>query len=146
MTGGRDRPVRHLRLILPRRRILIVDPSPTHRQLLELMLDGRHDVDSASDAATGIAVAFSLRPDLILLDVELPDRSGFDVCRALRAARETRWTPIILVTCHGDERAVATGFQTGCTDVIVKPVEPLEFRAKVESWLVVAPFRPDAAR
>ena len=118
-----------------RRRILIVDDSSTHRLWLELMLGSRYDIDVAADGEAGLRAAVANTPDLILLDVVMPGADGFTTCRALRQRVETRKTPVIMVTTKDEEVDVETGYTSGCTDYIAKPVDQLELLAKVESWL-----------
>jgi len=121
-----------------RRRILIVDDSSTHRLWLELMLGSRYDIDVAVDGETGLRAAIAHTPDLILLDVVMPGADGFTTCRALRDRAETRKTPVIMVTTKDEEIDVETGYTSGCTDYIAKPVDQIELLAKVESWLEAA--------
>jgi len=116
-------------------RILIVDDSSTHRLWLELMLGSRYDIDVAVDGEAGLRAAVANQPDLILLDVVMPGVDGFTTCRALRKRTETRKTPVIMVTTKDEEIDVETGYTSGCTDYIAKPVDQLELLAKVESWL-----------
>jgi twitching motility two-component system response regulator PilH len=122
----------------PRRRILIVDDSSTHRLWLELMLGSRYDIDVAVDGESGLRSAVANHPDLILLDVVMPGVDGFAACRELRKRPETRLTPVIMVTTKDEELDVETGYSNGCTDYISKPVDQLELLAKVESWLDAA--------
>lgn len=121
-----------------KRRILIVDDSTTYRLWLEMMLQGRYQVFTAADGHSGVQCALRVRPHLILLDVVMPNMDGLTACRALRWDPSTRRTPIILVTTKGEEWDLEAGFTAGCTDYITKPVDQLEFLAKVESWLDVA--------
>ena len=118
-----------------KRRILIVDDSSTHRLWLELMLGARYEVDVAVDGEGGLRKALVNHPDLILLDVVMPGLDGFTTCRELRKRPETRQTPVIMVTTRDEEMDVESGYTSGCTDYIAKPVDQLELLAKVESWL-----------
>ncbi|HZH39981.1 MAG TPA: response regulator [Gemmatimonadales bacterium] len=121
-----------------KRRILIVDDSSTHRLWLELMLGSRYDIDVAVDGEGGLKAAAANKPDLILLDVVMPGVDGFTTCRALRERAATRKTPVIMVTTKDEEIDVETGYTSGCTDYIAKPVDQIELLAKVESWLDAA--------
>jgi DNA-binding response OmpR family regulator len=121
-----------------RKRILIVDDSATHRLWLEQMLASRYDVDVAIDGEAGLSAAAAQHPDLILLDVVMPGLDGFSTCRELRLRAETRQTPVIMVTTKDEEIDVETGYSSGCTDYVYKPVDQLELLAKVESWLDAA--------
>jgi len=110
----------------------------TYRLWLEMMLQGRYEVHTADDGKAGVQAALSVRPHLILLDVVMPETDGLAACRALRWHDETRSTPIILVTTKNEEWDLEAGYAAGCTDYITKPVDQLEFLAKVESWLEAA--------
>ena len=112
-----------------------MDDSSTHRLWLELMLGSRYDIYVAVDGEGGLRAAAANKPDLILLDVVMPGVDGFTTCRALRKRTETHKTPVIMVTTKDEEIDVETGYTSGCTDYIAKPVDQLELLAKVESWL-----------
>ena len=116
-------------------RILIVDDSSTHRLWLAMMLRDRYEVHMAGDGEAGLLCAIGVRPDLILMEVVLPQLDGLAACRELRRRPETRRTPVILVTSLAEEWDVEAGFVSGCTDYVVKPVDQLELLMKVESWL-----------
>lgn len=124
MTGARRR-----------RRVLVVDDAATMRHWMELHLRDAYDVSVAADGEEAVSMALSVRPDLILLDVEMPRVDGFAACRALRTLPGTRRIPIILVTSRTEPSDVEAGFSCGCTDFIGKPVDEMELAAKVESWV-----------
>jgi CheY-like chemotaxis protein len=119
-----------------RQRVLVVDDAAMMRRWMELKLGDAYDVSVAADGDEAVTVALTVRPDLILLDVEMPRLDGFATCRALRSQPVTRRTPIILVTSRTEPSDVETGFACGCTDFIAKPVDEMELAAKVESWVV----------
>lgn len=77
---------------------------------------------SACDGKEGLEVAVEKKPDLILMDVEMPRMSGIEACRALRENAVTRRIPIVLLTSRGEDSAVKTGFDSGCTEYLLKPV------------------------
>lgn len=118
-------------------RVLVVDDSATARLWLESQLREWYDVSAARDGEEAINVALEVRPDLILLDVEMPRVDGFAACRALRALAVTRSTPIVMVTSRTDPVDVEAGFASGCTDFIGKPVDVTELYEKVASWIAV---------
>jgi CheY-like chemotaxis protein len=120
----------------PKKRILIVDDSPTALVWQLLLLQGeRYDTLTACDGAEGVRIALLERPDLILLDVTMPSMDGFAACRALRAAPETRDTPILMVTTNGDMVNTLAGFEAGCNEYITKPLERGEYLTKIRSYL-----------
>jgi DNA-binding response OmpR family regulator len=123
-------------MIPPKKRILIVDDSPTAIVWQLLLLQGEsYDTLTASDGAEGLRIARQERPDLILLDVTMPSMDGFAVCRALRAARETKNIPVLMVTTHGDMVNTLAGFEAGCNEYITKPLERSEYLTKIRSYL-----------
>ena len=116
-------------------KVLVVDDSATVRFALFSLLNERFDVHVAMDGETGIEMAQEIQPQLILLDVVMPDLSGLVVCRALREDARTVVTPIIMVTSQDDEWEVEAGYAAGCTDYVVKPVDKTELLMKMDSWL-----------
>jgi len=115
-------------------RILVVEDEPTIALGLkdDLMLEG-HTVDVVTDGVTAEQHALERRHDLILLDVMLPGRDGFSVCRTVRAAGVS--TPIIVLTARGQELDKVRGLQLGADDYVTKPFSPLELLARVQSVL-----------
>jgi two-component system phosphate regulon response regulator PhoB len=78
-------------------------------------------VYSAGNASQGIRLALDVLPDLVLLDLSLPDMEGFEVCKELRAEPRTRMIPIVILTARGDETDEVLGFRMGADDYITKP-------------------------
>jgi len=117
------------------KRILIVDDNADSRYSLRLLLDG-YEVLEASGGEEAIELARKERPNCLLLDVEMPGMSGFDVCRRLRSLDETRRVPIILVTGHHrDTQSLVKGLAAGGDEYVTKPVSQQELRARVEAML-----------
>jgi two-component system alkaline phosphatase synthesis response regulator PhoP len=117
-----------------RKRILLVEDEPG----LRLTLSGRltsegHVVEQAIDAATALARASSEPFDLLVLDVMLPDRSGFEVCRDLR--QRGVQTPILMLTARGQVEDRVLGLRLGADDYLVKPFAMSELLARVEARL-----------
>src|ERR1700704_1758395 len=102
-------------------RLLIVDDNPLNLELFEATLtDDGHQVAVASDAVSGLARALADPFDVVLLDVQLPERSGLDVCRDLRAAGRTG--PILAVSATALPGQVALGFAAGFDEYLTKPL------------------------
>ena len=121
---------------MPRKKILLVDDSATTLLMEKMILaKGAYDLATAASGEEAIETARRERPDLILLDVVMPGLSGFDVCKVLREEEATRETPIIMVTTRGEAHNVETGFKLGCDDYVTKPIDSLELKSKVESYL-----------
>ena len=118
------------------RNILLIEDNEQNRYLTAFLLEQRgYRIAWASDGPAGIAMARSETPDLILLDIQLPLMSGYEVARALRALHSLRKTPIVAVTSYamsGDrERCLAAG----CDGYIEKPIDPETFVTEIERFL-----------
>ena len=121
---------------MDRKKILLVDDSRTARLMEQTILaTGQYDIVVATDGQDGIEKATSQRPDLILMDVVMPRLSGFEACRILRSCEETRAIPVIAVTICGELEVILTGYHSGCTDFVLKPINGVELLTKVENYV-----------
>ncbi len=119
-----------------RKKILVVDDSATTLMIEKLILrKGPYELVTASDGVEAIERAVAERPHLILMDVVMPRMTGFDACRALRSRDDTAGIPIILVTTRGEGENVETGYETGGSDYVTKPINAAELLAKVRDQL-----------
>jgi two-component system alkaline phosphatase synthesis response regulator PhoP len=116
------------------KRILVVEDEPSIAMVLEddLRREG-YDTETASDGDTAVRRAISGGFDLILLDVMLPKKDGFEVCRELRRAGVE--TPIILLTARAQEAEKVLGLELGADDYVTKPYSARELRARVKAQL-----------
>ena len=113
--------------------LLFIEDDEAIRTALQLVLeDEGYEVAVAGDGETGIKMFGQLAPDLVLLDLRLPDISGFEVCRAIR---RTSITPIIMVTAQTDTSDLVNGFDAGADDYVTKPVVPKELAARIRAAL-----------
>jgi len=94
-----------------------------------------YEVVSACDGKEGVEKALALKPDLILMDVEMPRMSGIEACRALRKNDATKNTPIVLLTMRGEKSAVQTGLDSGCTEYMLKLVNEEKLLAVLKKYL-----------
>jgi putative two-component system response regulator len=121
-----------------RPRVLAVDDATDLLALMAKALGADYDVDTAADAGTAIEKAFAEpQPDLILLDVEMPDVSGFEVCRALKAEAQSAQIPIIFLTGKTEAQAQVEGFELGAVDYISKPINAKVLKARVRLHLAL---------
>jgi two-component system phosphate regulon response regulator PhoB len=117
-------------------RILIVDDEPDIVELLEYNLrQSGYAIVTARDGASALAEVRRQRPDLILLDLMLPDISGTEVCRRLRKDAATESIPIMMITARGEEIDRVVGFELGADDYITKPFSPREIVLRVQAVL-----------
>lgn len=116
------------------KRILVIEDEP--QMLLglrdNLELEG-YEVETASDGDEGLAKAASFSPDLVILDVMLPRKNGFDVCRELRARANP--TPIVMLTARSAETDKVLGLELGADDYVTKPFSITELLARVRAVL-----------
>jgi DNA-binding response OmpR family regulator len=121
---------------MDKRRVLVIEDDPDIREILEYNLTNEgFDVVSATDGERGLREAAANKPDLILLDLMLPGIPGLDVCRRLRAGRNLKDVPIIMVTAKGEEADVVSGLELGADDYITKPFRVRELVARVSAVL-----------
>ncbi|HUK83791.1 MAG TPA: sigma-54 dependent transcriptional regulator [Verrucomicrobiae bacterium] len=116
--------------------ILVVDDTPANLRLLTDLL-AKHDyrVRPASDGALALKSVAARIPDLILLDVSMPDMDGYEVCRRLKADEKSSRIPVIFISAFGDTQQKVTGFEAGGVDYITKPFEAEEVLARVRTHL-----------
>jgi DNA-binding response OmpR family regulator len=113
--------------------LLFIEDDEAIRTALRLVLeDEGYEVAVAGDGETGISLFGQINPDLVLLDLRLPDISGFEVCRAIR---RTSITPVIMVTAQTDTSDLVNGFDAGADDYVTKPVVPKELSARIRAAL-----------
>src|SRR6056297_90252 len=117
-------------------RILVVDDVATNRIVMKVKLTSAcYTVDQADCGAAALAAARDNQPDLILLDLVMPDMSGHEVLRRLKADPVTSHIPIILITALSDRTAKMEGLQAGADDFLTKPVDEVTLLARVRSLL-----------
>lgn len=115
--------------------VLLVDDDPVMIRVLAKMLDGVGDLRFALSGADALRVARERVPDLMLLDAELGDASGFEICAELKREPRFRDVPIIFVTSHTTQASELEGFAAGAADFIAKPVSEPLLRARVGTHL-----------
>lgn len=126
--------------------ILIVDDEPASVALLKRLLPQQYQLLGATDGHTALDLAGQYRPDLILLDVRMPDMDGYEVCRALKEHPETADIPVIFLTSLTEVEAIVKGFTLGAVDYIVKPFNAIELNARVNTHLLLQATKEELAR
>jgi diguanylate cyclase (GGDEF)-like protein len=117
--------------------ILIIDDSPEVIRFLSMLLNDQAAINFATRGEEGLALARKLQPDLILLDVALPDIDGFEVCRRLKADLDTASIPVLFVTAGSDVASEVMGLEIGAVDFIAKPLNPPIVRARIRTQLAL---------
>jgi len=118
------------------KRILVVEDNETNMYLIKFMLEkSGYEVIEARESAVGVELAVKEKPDLILMDIQLPDMNGLEATKRIRASEADSEIPIIALTSFamaGDrEKALAAG----CTGYIEKPINPDTFISEIEKYL-----------
>lgn len=121
-----------------KRKVLVVDDQPENLAVLTGLLKGEYRVMAATNGATALEIATSdKRPDLILLDVMMPEMDGHEVCRRLKENRETSEIPVIFTTAMSEVDDEAKGLELGAVDYIIKPLNPTIVEARVRTHLAL---------
>jgi CheY-like chemotaxis protein len=124
------------------RTVLIIEDNEQNRYLATFLLEAHgYEVVSAFDGPSGIALAETMVPYLVLLDIQLPKMDGYDVARQLRAIDTLRATPIIAVTSYAMVSDREKSLSAGCNGYIEKPIDPDTFVAEIERVVEVTATR-----
>lgn len=117
-------------------KILLVDDEPAQLELLRYNLEkAGFETILANNGRDAILMSEEYEPDLVVLDWMMPETSGIDVCRELRARADMRFLPIIMVSARGEEGDRALGLDSGADDYVSKPFSPRELVARVKALL-----------
>ncbi len=119
-------------------KILVVDDTETNIKLLRALLKGAgYEVVIATCGTEALTAAGSENPDIILLDIMMPDLTGFEVCQRLRSSPDTRQTPIVFLTALHEMEDHMRAMDVGGDDILTKPINKLELLTRVKSLLRV---------
>jgi DNA-binding response OmpR family regulator len=117
-------------------KILVVDDEPNIAELLEIDLDSAgYEVIIAYNGKEALERVKEIRPDLILLDVMMPELNGFQTCEILRKDEDNISIPIIMLTAQDDESEISKALELGADDYAIKPVKKNELFKKIEKLL-----------
>ena len=115
------------------KKILIIDDDPQIREVVRIGLEqAGYATLTAGDGAAGLALVGSARPDLVVLDIGLPEMDGFEVCRRLRGQSQV---PVLFLSARDEELDRVLGFEMGADDYVTKPFSPRELVARVKAIL-----------
>ena len=116
--------------------VLLVEDEPNLNETISFNLESEgYEVTSTLNGKDALDAIEKKKPDLILLDLMLPDMSGLEICRELRSSKKTKKIPIMMVTAKGEEVDRIVGFELGADDYIVKPFSIREFMLRVSAML-----------
>ena len=116
--------------------LLVVDDTEDIRDLVTSVLQDTYTIRPAFDGRSALRRALEKpTPDLVLLDVDMPGASGYDVCRALKVTAATAEIPVIFLTSRDEPSDVVKGFQLGAADYIIKPLNAEVLRARVRNQI-----------
>ena len=119
-------------------KVLLIDDEPDIIEFISYNLEKEGlEVHSATSADDGIALAKSIKPDIILLDVMMPDKDGIEACQELRKIDEFKNTLIVFLSARAEDFAQLAGYQAGANDYIVKVVKPKILASKVKALLQI---------
>ncbi|NWG25663.1 MAG: response regulator [Pseudorhodoplanes sp.] len=118
------------------KRILVIEDTEDNRKILrDLLTNAGFELIEATDGESGIRMAAQERPDLILMDIQLPIVNGYEATRRIKANPETRHIPIVAVTSYALSGDEAKAREAGCDGYIAKPFSPRNLLAKVREFL-----------
>jgi DNA-binding response OmpR family regulator len=121
---------------MEQRRIMVVEDHTQTRELLQYNLTAAgYDVRTAGAGEQGLDTMTRWRPDLVLLDIMLPEIDGLEVCRRLKQIPNLRAVPVIMLTARGDEVDRVVGLELGAEDYVVKPFSPRELLLRIKNAL-----------
>jgi adenylate cyclase len=127
-------------------RILVVDDTPANLQALAgILKDKGYQISVATNGKQALDVLARVRPDLILLDVMMPEMDGFETCRRLKESESWRQIPIIFLTAKTDTADIVQGFELGAVDYVAKPFNAHELLARVNTHLTLDELRRSLA-
>lgn len=117
-------------------RVLVIDDDPTALRLVGYVFHrADFEVHVAANGVDGLSKVDNVQPDVVILDVMMPDMSGLEVCERLRSQPSTAQLPIIMLSARGQVEDKISGFKAGADDYVPKPVEPEELVARARALL-----------
>lgn len=118
------------------KRILLVDDADTILMIEQMILNQEgYSLITARNGKQAVEKAVAQKPDLILMDILMPEVDGFEACRQIRQHEATRAIPIIMVTTRSEQKNMEAGFHSGCNDYVTKPIDRLELISKIRNFL-----------
>jgi DNA-binding response OmpR family regulator len=121
---------------MKKRRVLIIEDEPNIVLSLEFLLQREgYDTASATDADAGLSLVRELHPDVVLLDIMMPKRNGYELCQTIKGDPELRAIPVIMVSARGQEVEVLKGLELGASAYVTKPFGNAEILEEIRAVL-----------
>ncbi len=121
---------------LVKKKVLVVDDEPDIVRLVEISLKlCNYDVFTAGNGKDALRMIKENPPDLVLLDVMMPEMSGYEVCQAIRSDAATKALPVVMLTAKGQKGDAEKGLEVGADDYIIKPFDPYDLGEQVSRFL-----------
>ena len=118
------------------KRVLMIEDHENNRRILRDLLTSKgYDVIEAVDGLDGVSAARTFRPDLIIMDIQLPGIDGYEATRRIKANSETKKIPIIVVTSYALSGDDVKAFEAGCDAYVAKPFSPRDILSKIREYL-----------
>ncbi|MCX9014554.1 MAG: response regulator [Candidatus Methanoperedens sp.] len=124
-------------------KILVVDDEPLCIELITGLLHNEYEIKTASDGKEALEKVKETSPDLVLLDIIMPEIDGYEVCRRIKSDAKTKCTPVIMVTSLTETEDRIKAIEAGADDFVTKPVNSLELNARVKSLLRVKKYHDE---
>jgi len=118
-------------------RVLVVDDEPNNLQLMAEILNNLYNLSFAPNGVKALEITNKLKPDIILLDIMMPEMDGYEVCKRLKTEESTKNIPVIFVTAKVEDVDEVRGFKLGAIDYITKPFRPSIVKARVKNHLAL---------
>ncbi len=124
--------------------VLVVDDTVANIRILDDLLRSDYTVRVATNGPTALRLAVTQpHPDIVLLDIMMPEMDGYEVCRRLKADERTRTIPVVFITAMGNEEHEARGLDLGAVDFIAKPFQPRLVRARVANHVALKKYNDE---
>jgi len=119
----------------PKSKVLIVDDEPMNVELLQAYLGSEYVTVSASNGKEALEKVNEEKPDIVLLDIMMPEMNGYEVCKLIKTGEVTKFLPVVMVTALSNREDRIKGVEAGADDFLIKPVDKVELTARIRSLL-----------